>query len=969
MSFFAKVTGMKIGELKIGEKLFAGFMILAVLVAITGYIGYSSVKNVGAAGNMIVDEKAPLAQGSLKIAVIATAMRDAMGEYMLSDDPSELDDIRDEFGELTADFGMWHSAMTYGTDSDQFKGSDAGKRWINTGRGNTEIVAVTPGSEPALLLREADANFVEFEKTAEELMDTHDQSLELEPKAGEKMEEMDAEGGVMLEIAAEKSFSNDDMNLIWEQVMTVNDFLITGSQDEIDAFQETSSQVEALSNYPAIETEHKRVVQLGEETINLGLTAQVAQANAEEKMEEMDAEATTLIAKAQANGFTAAEMNLLWEQIMTVNDYLITGSQDEIDAFEEAKDEIEALTNYAVIRGDHRAVVQLGEETINYGKDAENALKASEEKMEEMDAAGVLMLERATEKSFSNDDMNLVWEQIMTVNDFLITGSQDEIDGFEEAKDEIEVLTNYAAIEASHKEVIRLGQQTIDLRREYLDSLAQEKALMEVVDELSLQVDDSMSSVEASVNADMSSSILAARATQARSTTMNIFTMAVAIILAIVIGQMLSRNITVPIKKLVSDAEIIAEGDLGHRIESSVSKDEIGELTNSIRQMVENTAGPVRKLGIASKAMAQGDLTVDLDIESKGDISELIDAFKEMADSLHNLVAQVQSSSGTVAISSNDLASMTEEMNASAEQVSSTVQQMANGAQNQSEQTQKVNTGMQNLAELVSQVTKNSQEANNISGKANETAQHGGNVIKESANVVKELNERSQQIVEIVNVITSIADQTNLLALNAAIEAARAGEHGRGFAVVAEEVRKLAEESAKAADKIAELIKGIQGETTKATESMDTALGSLDEIVKSVNDTAENVQKITVAMNEQSSEVEKVVSASGEIAAAAEEAAASSEEVSSATEEQTASMQQMSSSAQQLSRLAVGLQDSVARFKLKENGTRIDQRIAQTQKSTTKPKVKIGKMDVMDKGGDGKGHIESDSFVDDAMEV
>ena len=203
-----------------------------------------------------------------------------------------------------------------------------------------------------------------------------------------------------------------------------------------------------------------------------------------------------------------------------------------------------------------------------------------------------------------------------------------------------------------------------------------------------------------------------------------------------------------------------------------------------------------------------------------------------------------------------------------------------------------------------------------------------------SSAVVKKLGERSEQISEIINVITGIADQTNLLALNAAIEAARAGEAGRGFAVVAEEVRKLAEGSAKAADQIGRLIKEIQKETMEAVNAMQAgskevtegrdvitkAGDALAEIIKVVENTASMVEQISAASQQMSAGTKQVVKSVDDIASTAEEAASATEEASASTEEMTASMQEMSASAQELAEMAVNLRDVVGKFKVTETG-------------------------------------------------
>ena len=202
-----------------------------------------------------------------------------------------------------------------------------------------------------------------------------------------------------------------------------------------------------------------------------------------------------------------------------------------------------------------------------------------------------------------------------------------------------------------------------------------------------------------------------------------------------------------------------------------------------------------------------------------------------------------------------------------------------------------------------------------------------------AAAVINRLGERSDQIGEIVGVITGIADQTNLLALNAAIEAARAGEYGRGFAVVAEEVRKLAEGSAKAADEITHLIKEVQRESLQAVNDIKSVSSesiavreiaqkteeNLLEVVKSVESVAAMIEQVSASSQEQASGARQVSHSVADIAAVAEETASATEEASASAEEMTASMEEMAASAQELADMGIQLRDLVARFKISED--------------------------------------------------
>ena len=245
-----------------------------------------------------------------------------------------------------------------------------------------------------------------------------------------------------------------------------------------------------------------------------------------------------------------------------------------------------------------------------------------------------------------------------------------------------------------------------------------------------------------------------------------------------------------------------------------------------------------------AQTVAAGDLTYNIVVTSKDETGQLLQALKEMNDSLVLIVGQVRTGTDTIATASGQIASGNLDLSSRTEQQASSLEETA--------------SSMEELTSTVKQNAANAKQANDLAESASGVALKGGAVVSQVIDTMGSIDASAKKIVDIIGVIDGIAFQTNILALNAAVEAARAGEQGRGFAVVASEVRNLAQRSAAAAKEIKTLISNSVEQVDAGSKLVNQAGATMDEVVASVKRVTDIISEITIAGREQTSGIEQI---------------------------------------------------------------------------------------------------------------
>jgi methyl-accepting chemotaxis protein len=296
---------------------------------------------------------------------------------------------------------------------------------------------------------------------------------------------------------------------------------------------------------------------------------------------------------------------------------------------------------------------------------------------------------------------------------------------------------------------------------------------------------------------------------------------------------------------------------------------------------------PLAKTLQFAKGVRAGDLSMRLRLQSRDEIGELSQTLDEMVDNLNTKQDQLQQNLSNMEGLVKEVAVISDQVHSGAQQVSDSSMALSQGASEQASSLEQITSSMTEIGSQTRTNAENAAQANQISLTAKEKTMNGMGQMNEMVQAMANINDSSKAIGKIIKAIDSIAFQTNLLALNAAVEAARAGQHGKGFAVVAQEVRSLAVRSAQAAQETTILIETAGKNVDKGSAIVETTAKALDEINDNVTKVSDLVAEIAAASNEQAQGISQVNQGLGHIDSVTQQNTATSEETAAAAEELT----------------------------------------------------------------------------------
>ena len=339
------------------------------------------------------------------------------------------------------------------------------------------------------------------------------------------------------------------------------------------------------------------------------------------------------------------------------------------------------------------------------------------------------------------------------------------------------------------------------------------------------------------------------------------------------------KELLLPIEKVAEQMGHLAQGDFSVRMDLEEDASEVGQMVAAIRFMKKNMSEMIAEISSILGEMGEGNYQFTIEKEYVGEFVAIKDSIIKIGEAMRETL--------------HTLRDVAEQIDGGSEQLACAAQDLAEGSTIQATQVAEVAEAIKRMAESMLTNAEAAEQSVEIASDAGKTLVSGNEKMQELKTAIQEISKCSEEIGTIINAIEDIAEQTNLLSLNAAIEAARAGEAGRGFAVVAEQVKNLAEESAKAAGKTTQLIQMTIDAVTKGIDIADATAANMTEVMGGAMEATEKMGQIAKMLDEEAANMQIINETVASVSTVVDNNSATSQETAAVSEEQKAQVETM----------------------------------------------------------------------------